>query len=82
MRSELSLVGKEKRIELLRGLGCTPKQAECAAHLMDGHTTDKIAELLCITTNTVRFHLGVVYKRLKVKSRYQCILKLNELGII
>lgn len=50
--------------------------------LVLGEKNVEIAERLCISENTVKYHLKNIYQKLQVKSRSQAITKIREYKII
>jgi DNA-binding CsgD family transcriptional regulator len=56
-------------LELLRGLGLTPRQARVLQLLWEGATNAEIALALTLSEHTVRHHLEEIYRRLGVRSR-------------
>ena len=56
-------------LELLRGLGLTPRQARVLQLLWEGATNAEIALALTLSEHTVRHHIEEVYRRLGVRSR-------------
>ena len=48
--------------------------------LCEGFSYKTIAEKLFVSTNTVRFHLKNIYKKLQVNSRHEAVLKVSRLG--
>lgn len=62
----------------------TKREKEIFDLLIDNKTTDEIANILNISSKTVRNHISNVILKLDVKSRSQAIIKLlvlNELKI-
>ncbi|HVA33012.1 MAG TPA: helix-turn-helix transcriptional regulator, partial [Candidatus Baltobacteraceae bacterium] len=51
----------------------TARQREIFALLMDGRTIDEIADLLSCSRNTVRIHVGAVYRKLGVRNRVELL---------
>jgi DNA-binding CsgD family transcriptional regulator len=58
--------------------GLSPRQAEVALLLAQGHTTAEIARTLNLTTHTVRHHAEQVLRRLNVRSRQQALVRLRD----
>jgi DNA-binding CsgD family transcriptional regulator len=58
--------------------GLSPRQAEVALLLAQGHTTAEIARMLELTTHTVRHHAEQVLRRLSVRTRQQAMVKLRD----
>ena len=50
--------------------------------LVLGEKNSEIAERLCVSENTVKYHLKNIYQKLQVKSRSQAIHKIREYNII
>lgn len=48
--------------------------------LCEGESYKEIATKLYVSTNTVRFHLKNIYKKLEVSSRHEAVLKATRLG--
>lgn len=48
----------------------TRREADLMAHLLDGMNNREIAEDLCITEQTVKDHLGNIYRKIGVQDRY------------
>ena len=59
----------------------TPKQREVARLAANGLTNDDIARELTITVGTVKLHLTQVYKRLRVPTRVQLVLRAQDLAL-
>lgn len=58
--------------------GLSPRQAEVALLLAQGHTTADIARMLHLTTHTVRHHAEQVLQRLNVRTRQQAMVRLRD----
>jgi ATP/maltotriose-dependent transcriptional regulator MalT len=56
----------------LRFLGC----------LADGVSNKELARSLCVSENTVKFHLKNVYSKFAVRTRLQAIRAAYELGVL
>lgn len=57
----------------------SPRVKECLILALKGISNNEIAEIMNITSKTVRFHLNVAYKKLKVKTRAQLIVNYSYL---
>ena len=70
--------------------GCTPKEAEInqltgrqkeiLRYVSEGHSNKMIAYSLQISEQTVKIHLGDIFKKLKVFNRTQAVIKAKEHG--
>ena len=60
----------------------TPRQMGVLRHLAAGHSTERIAEALGISTETVRNHVRGVFDRLGVHTRLEAVIRAHELGLI
>lgn len=56
----------------------SPRQAEVALLLAQGHTTAEMARTLNLTTHTVRHHAEQVLRRLNVRTRQQAMVRLRD----
>lgn len=54
------------------------KQNDVAFYLIKGNKYNEIASILGLSVNTVRMHVRIIYKKLKVKSKYQLMCILNQ----
>lgn len=52
-------------------VGLSRRQAEVAELALAGLTNSKIGEVLFVNEKTVKFHIGLIYKKLDLKSRAQ-----------
>ena len=55
------------------GADLTEREREVLALLVDGNSNSEIAELLSITTATVKFHLANIYSKLGVDNRVDAV---------
>ena len=60
----------------------TERQAQVLRLLAAGHPNKRIAHLLDVTPDTVKSHLKLVYERLGVASRTECIARARKTGLI
>jgi len=60
----------------------TPREIEVLTHLGDGKGTQEIAELLCISSSTVRHHIQNSLNKMKVHGRLQAVALGRKLGLI
>ena len=58
------------------------REREVLNLLCKGKNYRNIAENLYISTNTVRFHLKNIYKKLEVGSKYEAVIKASKEGIV
>ena len=62
------------RIEALgERCGLTPREREVAAYVFRGYSAKRIAEIDCVSLNTVQTHTRNVYRKLGVHSRQDLI---------
>lgn len=59
----------------------TPKQFQVVKLLKDGLMNKEIATTLNVTEATVKAHIGVVFKKLNVKTRTQIVLAVEKLQL-
>jgi DNA-binding NarL/FixJ family response regulator len=52
----------------------TKRETETLSLLAKGWTNQQIANRLCLSTRTVKFHTGNIYSKLGLKSRSQAIV--------
>lgn len=50
------------------------REQEILDFMMQGLTNDEIAQIACITVETVKAHLKSIYRKLEVKNRIQAAL--------
>ncbi|MCB0619277.1 MAG: response regulator transcription factor [Saprospiraceae bacterium] len=58
------------------------REQEVLDLLCKGKNYRNIADRLFISTNTVRFHLKNIYKKLQVNSKYEAVIKASRHGIV
>ena len=56
----------------------TPKEIEVIHLISMGHSYDKVASILGVTKNGVRFHIKNIYPKLNVNSRVDAVRKWNN----
>lgn len=56
----------------------TSRENEVLRHVMHGMTNKEIAEHMCVTVATVKFHLQHIYEKLHVHSRTEAALKVQK----
>lgn len=57
----------------------TPAEHRILHYVAEGWNNEDIAEELNITVRTVKAHTGSIYKKLDVRSRVECIIKVKKL---
>lgn len=57
------------------GQELTWREREVVAQVLRGVTNKEIAKALALSEKTIKFHLSRIYKKLKVESRGQLILR-------
>ncbi len=60
----------------------TEQEVSILGHLQTGIANKAIAEIMCISQHTVKYHLANIYKKLNVKNRTECINVASSLGLI
>lgn len=55
--------------------GLTPREHETLQHLADGHTYDRVAQLMGVSLSTIQTHVRNLYRKLNVRSQVQAITK-------
>jgi DNA-binding NarL/FixJ family response regulator len=64
-------------------IGLTKRQFEIVRLLVHhGMTNNEIAKTLCITEQTVKNHLSVIFNRFNVGTRHKLIVEINKRGVI
>lgn len=58
------------------------RQLEVLRHLADGKGTREIAEVLCISTATVRHHVQRILNRLKAHHRLEAVALARRIGLV
>lgn len=71
-------MSKDKFAELKKQ-GITDRELDVIEHLLKGKNNLDISQSLFLSDKTVKFHLTSIYKKLKVKNRIQCFIKVTEL---
>lgn len=47
----------------------TEQEKQIVHHILDGHNNRVIADLMCISIDTIKYHIKKIYKKLQVSSR-------------
>jgi len=58
----------------------TTRQKEILKHISEGHSNKMIAYSLKISEQTVKIHLGEIFRKIKVFNRTQAVIKAKEHG--
>ncbi|MCB0549278.1 MAG: response regulator transcription factor [Phaeodactylibacter sp.] len=58
------------------------REYDVMALLCKGYSYRKIGERLFVSPNTVRFHLKNIYRKLKVNSRHEALIKAARVGMV
>jgi DNA-binding CsgD family transcriptional regulator len=73
----------QSRLEALRSMGLTLREAEVLAGIMQGQNSQAIAQHFQINVSTVRKHLENIYRKLRVQSQTEAVAKaLEQLGAL
>jgi DNA-binding NarL/FixJ family response regulator len=73
-----TLIGLEPQDALINQL--TDRQKEILSQIANGHSNKMIAYSLNISEQTVKVHLGEIFKKIKVFNRTQAVIKAKENG--
>lgn len=57
----------------------TPREKEVGSLLVQGRTTEEVADDLCVSAKTIRVHIANLRKKFGCKSRTELILQLREI---
>ena len=60
----------------------TGRETEILAGLSDGHSYGSVADSLCISVDTVRYHIRNIYRKLQVHSQSAAVSKAIRKGLI
>ena len=60
----------------------TPREREVLDLMVEGASTERMAMLMCVSTNTVRTHVHSVLRKLGVSRRAQAVRRAVEIGLI
>jgi DNA-binding NarL/FixJ family response regulator len=60
----------------------TDREVEILRLLADGRTNKEIAVVLCISQETVKFHLKNIYRRLDARTRTEAVVAATRLGYL
>lgn len=60
----------------------TTREVETLCLLARGHTSQAIADRLCLSKRTIDFHLANIYGKLGVSNRVQALLVATSAGLI
>lgn len=58
------------------------REKEVLNLLCEGHNYKDIAGALFVSPNTIRFHLKNIYKKLRVHSRHEAVIKATRMGMV
>ena len=76
--ADLSIVrDTDDVVELL-----TPREQEVLKHIINGKANREIASILTVELTTVKWYLRQIYRKLRVRSRVQAIVRARELNLI
>jgi DNA-binding NarL/FixJ family response regulator len=60
----------------------TPRQQAVLTEMSNGLSVKETARVLCISDNTVKYHIKVIYGLLSVSSRTDCLRRASELNLL
>jgi DNA-binding NarL/FixJ family response regulator len=64
--------------ELFTKYEISPREQEIIERILQGHTYQKIGEMLYISPNTVKTHVSNIYTKCGVKSRYELMVLFTQ----
>lgn len=74
--------GRQDRRRRRRPGGLTPREIEVLQHVATGATNPTVAATLWVSDQTVKFHLGNVYRKLGVSNRFEASRWALENGLL
>ena len=77
-----ALSADEKRTNMARHFGITPRQMEVLGFLDDGLQNKQIAEVMNISEGTVKSHIKALYIALGARTRSGCVKTARQLGLL
>ena len=72
----------ERNQAAIRSLGLTARECEILERLASGASNKELADMLGISSNTVKTHIARLYEKLDVQRRIQAIEKARWLALI
>lgn len=63
------------------GIDLTPREQKILQLIIQGYENHEIAEILCVTTHTVKFYASSIIKKLKAKNRTHAAYIARELNM-
>lgn len=81
LEQAISEVDREAKDIAVKLRELTPKQFQVLKLLKDGLMNKQIANNLSVTEATVKAHIGVIFKKLDVKTRTQIVLAVEKLQL-
>ncbi|HLF67890.1 MAG TPA: helix-turn-helix transcriptional regulator [Gaiellaceae bacterium] len=70
--------GSRRQVDAVSSRALTPRERQIALLVADGATNREAASSLFVSTRTIEFHLGNVYRRLGVRSRTELVRALSS----
>ncbi|WGD51018.1 helix-turn-helix transcriptional regulator [Bradyrhizobium sp. CB1650] len=58
------------------------RERQCLRWVERGKSSWAIAVILCVSENTVNFHIKNAMRKLETTSRTQCVVKARRLGLL
>lgn len=71
---------EQERLKLISLL--TPRETDLYYLLLEGYTLKESAKVLSVKYSTVNTHMTAIYKKLRVNSRAELIIKYREIEVI
>ncbi|MDQ6973851.1 MAG: response regulator transcription factor [Mariprofundaceae bacterium] len=82
LSSEKTFATKEESKKNVLKEQLTTRETEVLEYISRGYSYQEIADILHLSTNTIRAHIRNIYRKLAVKSRTEAVFEATQLGLI
>lgn len=70
---------QRKKIDsFLKSFGLTQSQINVALLIGRGKRYKEAADILCVTTKTIEWHINIIYKKLNIKKKIELVFLLGK----